>query len=103
MSLRKPGAEWGDARVAFGIIAPQVEEAIRSGRSARSVYEEMKSRFPAGYAQFAKYVRRSVSRMRVGEPAISVEHALEPPTTLHEHRPARLKHSRGLDWRDYIT
>ncbi len=65
MSTRKAGARWGDARVAFRLIAPQVLEDLRRGRTVRSIYEEMKPRFPAGYAQFAKYVQRSAARTTV--------------------------------------
>ena len=63
--MTKPKVKWGDARIAFRIIAPRVEEALRSGRSVRSVYEEMRAHFPAGYEQFAKYARESGARTRV--------------------------------------
>jgi hypothetical protein len=58
---RTPRAKWGDGRVVFRIIAPQVEEAIRSGRSVRSVYDEMRPRFPASYVQFARCVKKSLA------------------------------------------
>jgi hypothetical protein len=71
MSTRNAGAKWGDARVAFRLIAPQVLEELQRGRTVRSVYEEMKPRFPGGYAQFAKYIQRSAARTEVRSSALA--------------------------------
>ncbi len=70
--MTKPKAKWGDARIAFRIIAPRVEEALRSGRTVRSVYEEMRPCFPAGYERFAHYARTFGARTQVRNSAARV-------------------------------
>ena len=62
---RRPGLKWGDTRVAYVIVARRVEEALRAGRSVKSVYDELKGVFPGSYSQFARYARRSSVRTRV--------------------------------------
>lgn len=64
---RRPGLKWGDTRVAFVLVAGHVEEALRAGRSVKSVYDEWKTHFPGSYSQFARYVRRYSARTRVRE------------------------------------
>jgi hypothetical protein len=76
MSTTKAGAKWGDARVAFRVIAAEVMVELQRGRTVRSVYEDMKPRFPAGYAQFAKYVQRSAAHTDVRASAFTATRAL---------------------------
>ena len=106
--MAEPKLRWGDARVAFRIIASRVEEALRSGRSVRSVYEEMRPHFPAGYVQFAKYARESRARTRVREPAMSSARPQVAPSPVNGPGaagpreivlgpPARFKHNPDPD------
>jgi hypothetical protein len=108
-----PKLRWGDARVAFRIIAPRVQEALRSGRSVRSVYEEMKPHFPGGYVQFAKYARESGARTKGREPAVSGARATAAPEPVNGReaagprelvlwQPARFKHDPNPDSSDLI-
>lgn len=55
--------------IGVGHFIKSVTEELQRGRTVRSVYEEMKPRFPAGYAQFAKYVQRSVAPTEVRKTA----------------------------------
>ena len=111
--MTKPKVKWGDARIAFRIIAPRVEEALRSGRTVRSVYEEMRPHFPAGYVQFAKYARESAGRTKVRESVVSrapVPAAPQPatgstaagPREIVLGPPARFKHNPDPDSADLI-
>ncbi len=72
MDANRPGAKWGDARIAFRVIAPRVAEALRAGRSVLSVYEEMKPHFPGCYSRFAHYVQRAAMRTMVRDSAVSL-------------------------------
>jgi len=83
---RRPGLKQGDRQIAFKIVAPRVKEALQSGRSVKSVYEEMKRSFPGSYSQFARYVRQSVSRTTVRE---TTDHAASrplPPSSGDQHQ-----------------
>lgn len=62
---RRPGLKWGDTRIAFTLVEKRVHEALRAGRSVKSIYDELKPIFPGSYSMFARYVRGAAARTKV--------------------------------------